>query len=179
MRRYNRPPLRLILGLAACLLSFSPGSPSPASQPAGKGDRTEKSDAPQIRLRAASAGADHWELTFEASNPGESPIPYSGYLANSFDPPLKDGTISPLYRVGLRSGGKWAEKPMGWCGTGRGPVSLPPKGKATFTAVVPKGGWDGLKVGLTWWPSPYRKVSAEVAWSDPLTPEDLEKRAKP
>ena len=167
-----RRAVRAILPtLAACLFAL----PAAAAPPEGK---TMKSDAPRLRLVAAAADGEHWSLVFEAANPGDAPVPYFGYRSDSYAPPLKDGTISPLYRIELRSGGKWAENRQGWCGTGVGPVSLPPKGKATFAVHVPKGDWDGLKVGLAWWPSAERKGPASVAWSDPVTAADLEKRPK-
>jgi hypothetical protein len=103
------------------------------------------------------------------ANPNRALVPYFGYTANSFSPPLPEGTMSPLYLLELRQGGVWKARGIGWCGTGIGNVALPPRGKVTFTVVPPAGRWDALKVGLRWRSSAERKGPWQTAWSDPVS----------
>lgn len=111
-------------------------------------------------------------LTFELSNPNAGAVPYVGYLSESFEGGLKEGTIAPLFRVEVRRGKEWKAYPIGWCGTGLGKVSVPGKGKVTFKVALPDGDWDIFRVGVTWYKTAERKESA-VTWSDALTKEDV------
>src|SRR5262245_46749403 len=64
-------------------------------------------------------------LDFEVTNPNAHPLSYFGYTANSYNPPLPEGTIAPLYLRETRTGEAWRSVPGGFCGTGVGPVTLP------------------------------------------------------
>jgi len=110
-------------------------------------------------------GSSKGSLLFEVTNPNSVPLPYVGYRANAFSPPLKEGTMAPLYQVELRSGKMWKPVGIGWCGWGIGEVAVPARGKATFDVAVPEGQWDEVRVGLQWHPSADRKVGPEVASS--------------
>jgi hypothetical protein len=167
----------LAAALAACLIVLQ----SPASQPraAGRIDQTEKSDAPRLRLKSVADVGGHWWLVLEVLNPGDEPVTYVGYTPDSFAPPPQDATISPLYRLRLHGGGKWEDHDRCvWCGVGIGRLALPPKGKATFTVLVPKGKWEAVKVGLEW-RSAGKKGDRSIAWIWPVTQAELEKAAKP
>src|SRR4051794_18419666 len=78
-------------------------------------DPTKKPLPPVVKFQGISPSG---QLLFEVSNPNAEPAPYVGYRANAFPPPLKEGTISPLYRIELRRGGAWKPADLGWCGTG-------------------------------------------------------------
>ena len=111
-------------------------------------------------------------LTFELSNPNAEALPYIGYLPDSFEGGLKEGTIAPLYFVKVLRDMKWSSYQMGWCGTGLGKVSVPGKGKATFAVGLPDGDWEKLRVGVMWFNTVDRKESA-VAWSNALSKDDV------
>ncbi len=135
---------------------------------------------PRIRFLGVSrvpAGEGHLRLIFEASNPNEAPLPYRGYLAEGFAPPLHKGVIAPHYLIEFRRDGKWKPEPIGWCGTGAGPVQLPARGTAQFAVDVPKDNWHAVKVGVDWFATPDRKGVPTTTWSDVVTPEDAAKSA--
>lgn len=135
-------------------------------------------EAPKIRYREGSnrpAGEGHVTLVFEATNPDESPLPYIGYLADSYSPPIPDGEIAPIYRVEFRRDGAWTPHMLGFCGTGRGEVAIKPEGKATFTVVLPDEDWDAVRVGVTWYATPDRSGPTSAAWSEPVTREAIAK----
>lgn len=123
------------------------------------------------------AGFNYLALIFEMSNPNVEPVPYSGYLPDAFQPPLKKGQISPLYELQYRRAGKWETSEIGWCGMGLGPVSIEARVRARFDVPVEMGlGWDAVSVGVVWQQNT-RKVAERVqtAWSPPVTREHIEK----
>jgi hypothetical protein len=126
-----------------------------------------KPEPPSIKLVSSKNG-----LTFEVANPNAEALPYVGYTSDSFEGGLKPGIISPMYRIELLKGKEWTAYNIGWCGTGLGPVSIPAKGKATFTLIPPPGEWDKFRVGMTWFKTTDRKELA-VAWSDPIGKDDI------
>lgn len=171
MHRLSLPPLLL----AAAFAASTPGAPAPTT-------KAEKVEPPRLRFLGVgpgNAGTGHVLLRFEASNPNAAPLPYVGYLASSFAPPLKEGTIAPLYRLEYRKANEWKAHGVGWCGTGRGPVQLPARGKATFDVPVTEEGWEAVRVGLTWFESADRQGAAAAAWSEPVSHKDVRKPAKP
>jgi hypothetical protein len=135
-----------------------------------------KLEPPVVKFRAATSRGGHARLIFEVTNPNRQPLPYVGYTADSFSPSLKAETIAPLYQVELRQGKAWKAKPMGWCGTGIGQVSLPARGKVTFEVLLPEGDWEAVRVGLTWFPSSDRKGAA-TAWSAGVSRKDATPKA--
>jgi hypothetical protein len=151
-------------GVLLAALSASAGDQAPA-----------KPEPPAVKLlRVAEGGA----LTFEVTNPNAAPLPYVGYLPESFDGGLKAGTIAPLYKLELLRDKAWKPHEMGWCGTGRGPVTLPAKGKVTFEVPPPGGEWEEFRVGLTWFGTAERKDPA-VAWSKAVSRKDATPPKKP
>lgn len=118
---------------------------------------------PEVRHTGAIQRGQYVYLQFEVTNPNAADLHYTGYKGDSFDGRLKEGVISPIYWVELRKGKDWKEHPMGWCGTGRGPVTIPAKGKGTFDALLPDGDWDEARFGVTWFTGTDRKT-ANVAW---------------
>jgi hypothetical protein len=127
-----------------------------------------KAERPAIKFVSA---AKDGVLTFELSNPNAEALPYVGYLPDSFEGGLKKGTIAPIYRVEVLRGTEWSAQKMGWCGVGVGDVSVSGKGKATFTVDLPRGEWDKVRVGVTWFKTAGRKGSA-IAWSDAVSKDD-------
>jgi hypothetical protein len=115
---------------------------------------------PAVKLVSVNGGV----MTFEISNLNAAPLPYSGYTPESFSPCLREGTVAPWYSLELRRGGAWKPVPMLRCKTGKGPVSVPARGKATFDVYTPAGDWDEVRVGLTWFRTADHKEPA-VAWS--------------
>jgi hypothetical protein len=126
-------------------------------------------NAPEVKLVGVQGGS----LVFEVTNPNDAPLPYYGYTAESFSPPLPEGAIAPLYRVELRTDG-WKAVAMGWCGTGRGPVAIAPKKTVTFRVPVPGGDWAEAKVGLAWFPADRAEGSC-TAWAH-FTRKDVQEK---
>jgi hypothetical protein len=154
--------------------------PSPAASPqtADKGKPAKKVEPPRIRFKGISSqptGEGHVTLLFEAYNPNAEPLPYSGYVADSFSTPLTKEEIAPQYHIEYKRDGKWTRESLGWCGTGRGPVQLEPKTKPTFTVVVGKSGWEEVKVGVSWLPPGDQKGVYPIAWSAPVSLKAIEK----
>ncbi len=146
-----------------------------AALPAAGDDAPAKPEPPVVKLLRV---AENGRLTFEVTNPNLAPLPYVGYLSESFSGGLKEGTIAPLYKVDVFRDKAWTPKVMGWCGTGEGPVSLPAKGKVTFEVAPPDGEWEEFRVGLTWFRAVERKDSA-VAWSKAVSRKDIAPPKKP
>src|SRR5262249_43330138 len=142
-----------------------------ATGPAADAAEPAKVEPPSIKLQSVTPKG---MLLFEVTNPNAAPPLYFGYTANSFTPPLKEGTIFPLYNVELLRGKEWKPKEMGWCGTGVGPVTLPAKGKVTFEVLQPGGEWDEFRVGVLWFAKQDMKGEAGISWSPLISRKDAE-----
>jgi hypothetical protein len=119
--------------------------------------------APVIKLKSATVEKEQVNLTFEVTNRSGVAVPYTGYMGLP-----NDSEIAPIYRIQERKEKVWKDKGLGWCGTGRGPVTLPARGKVTFTVGVAERDWDEMKVGLVWFATEERK-EPKVAWSEGVT----------
>jgi hypothetical protein len=130
---------------------------------------------PEVRHVGTVERNGHRFVKFEVVNPNAADLHYRGYTSNSFEGGLKAGVISPQYRVELKKGKDWKAQPMGWCGTGIGPVTIPAKGKGTFEVLAPAGEWDEARFGVVWFTGADRKTSS-VAWGTvtrkDVTPKD-------
>ena len=122
----------------------------------------DKMKPPEVHYVGTVERAGYVIFRFEVTNPNSADLHYQGYLSESFEGGPKDA-IWPAYSVELRNGKDWKEHQMGWCGTGRGPVTIPAKGKGTFEALALPGEWDEVRIGLTWFAGADRKT-ADVAW---------------
>jgi len=131
---------------------------------------TSRTKPPTVKVAAAGGHDGQVFLVGEVSNPNLEPLPFVGYTPESFEGGLKAGTIFPIYKIELLQEKKWKPVPIGWCGTGIGPVSIPARGTVTFGVMVPAGEWEAAKVGLSW----YRagEKNPDTAWSDPINRKD-------
>ena len=140
-----------LLALAGLIVLLLLSVHVPAAEPA-EGKKAAK--PPEIKVTAQK---DQYGATlFEVTNPNDVAIPYIGYTSDSFDGGLPQATIAPLYQVELKTTGGWKKHEMGWCGTGRGKVTLAPKSTVRFGVHFPLGDWTAFRVGM--------------AWSDPAAP---------
>jgi hypothetical protein len=130
----------------------------PTSEP----DPTKTPRPPEIKFQGISRNGG---MLFSVTNPNAVALPYRGYQANSFTPPLEDGTIFPLYHMELSTAGMRKSADPGWCKSGVGPVSIPPKGTVTFEASIPQGEWDEVKIGFDCYPSHEQKGPTVTVWS--------------
>jgi hypothetical protein len=130
---------------------------------------------PVLKLTSSSVSNGNVALYFEVTNPNAAPVPFVGYTPDSFEGGLKAGTIAPIYRVELFHDKAWKPRSIGWCGTGKGPVSIPTKGQVTFSVLQPVGDWEEVRVGLAWFPTSDR-AKPEVAWSESITRESVTKK---
>jgi hypothetical protein len=126
-------------------------------------EHLDKPKPPEVRHTGTIERGMYVVLQFEVTNTNTADLHYTGYLSNSFEGGLKSGVIAPMYQVELRQGKDWKAHQVGWCGTGKGPVTIPAKGKGTFEATAPAGEWDEARVGVTWFTGADRKT-ADVAW---------------
>jgi hypothetical protein len=119
----------------------------------------EKVKPPEVRHTGIVERSGYMYLQFEVTNPNAADLHYTGYLSNSFEGGLKTGVIAPMYQVELRKDKDWKTHQVGWCGTGKGPVTIPARGKGTFEALVPEGEWDEARFGVTWFTGADRKTA--------------------
>jgi hypothetical protein len=133
-----------------------------------------KPTTPVLRLAGATESGGFVALTFEVTNPNANPLPYLGYKPDSFEPKIPEGTIVPISKAELLQGNKWEEHKTGWCGTGIGPVTIPAKGKVTFSVLIPMGEWEKVRVGLVWFATADEKPPG-IAWSDGINRKDVKK----
>ena len=70
-------------------------------------------------------------------NPLDVPITYHGYRMDGWDKRPPTGEISPFYTTELREkpNGGWKPNPIGWCGSGAGQMTIPPKQAGCFDAM--------------------------------------------
>jgi hypothetical protein len=147
----------------------------PATLRAGEPEPAPKLMPPVLKLTSSAVSQGNVALYFEVTNPNATALPFVGYTPDSFEGGLKAGTISPIYRVELLRDKAWKAAPIGWCGTGIGPVSIPAKRQVTFSVLQPMGEWEAARVGLAWFPASDR-TKPEIAWSDSITRESLTKK---
>ena len=128
---------------------------------------------PKLEIQEAKA-AEHGGYSFavKVTHPNDQPLPYVGYVPESFSPPIPEGRIEPLFKVEYLRNGQWQPSPLGWCGTGLGPVSLPTGKPVTFFVHVDSDGFEAVRVGISWHVPD--SSHAEVAWSNHVTNQDLE-----
>jgi hypothetical protein len=132
---------------------------------------------PIVKFTGARQAEAHIIASFEVTNPNEVPLPYVGYTPDSFEGGLQAGTIAPIYRIELKKLDQWNKHPIGFCGTGIGPVTLPRKSKVTFQVALAAREWDAAKVGLSWWEPTADETKATVAWSSEISRQDVEKQS--
>ncbi|HET6881767.1 MAG TPA: hypothetical protein VFI31_16505 [Pirellulales bacterium] len=114
-------------------------------------------------------------LTLEVANPNDASLIYTGYTADSFDPPLKAGHISPLCQIELKREGQWQIDPRGYCGFGMADVELAASSSATFGVSVPADDWQAVKVAFGHYPAwSAEETSTTTAWSTEFTREAIE-----
>ena len=113
-----------------------------------------------------------FSLTLEVTNSNDASLSYTGYVKDSFAPPLKEGQIVPLSQIDLKRDGKWQPDPKGYCGTGLADLELTAKSSATFAVLVPGGGWQAVKVGIGHFPGwSNEEASTTTIWSTEFTRE--------
>ena len=103
---------------------------------------------PMIKLRGTARSEHGILLAIEVSNPNDAALVYTGYAANSFDPPLPPGRISPICQIELKRDGQWRRHPIGYCGFGLTDQELPPGATAAFDVSVPDDGWQAVKIAF-------------------------------
>ena len=146
--------------ILAVLVAAQPAKPAP----------------PEVKFTGAEVRGSSTVMAFELVNPSSDPIPYLGYRPDGFTPKLPEGKVSPLYTAEYRTkGGEWKKDPIGWCGQGRGPVSVAGKTGGKFEAPVYKEGeWDEVRVGVVWYAGGHGK-EPQTAWSKPIARKDVKK----
>lgn len=159
----------MILVLASSALALQPtraDAPTAAPKP------------PRLTLVAGSGKqvTQGYQLRVRVENPNTVALPYLGYAPESFNPPLPADLMSPIYRIELLEDGKWSKPTLGFCGTGKGSVALEPRSARSFDLSVPKGDWDAVRVGITWY-TEGPKPDYQPAWTPPIKKADLTSRS--
>jgi len=144
-----------------------------------------KMKPPTIKLQSASTvsigEAQFVSLTLEVSNPNRGvSLSVTGYAPDSFDPPIPEGQIFPLYQIHLLRKGQWKQDPIGFCGTGLTNLELAPDSPVTFSVAIPTGDWEAVKVGIGHNPgwSEKEETTTTTLWTVVFTKEEIEKRQK-
>lgn len=148
------------------------------------GIATEATEPPTLRLtsvRFASAAGRH-HLEFEVANPNvRQPLPYLGYLADSFDPPLKPANIAPWYVIETKVGSEWMNQGPIFCKTGVGSVALKPMSRSIFTVYTSDAGnWTALRIGFRWAKNANLGAKREwqTVWTQPLSKQAIATEAR-
>ncbi len=126
-------------------------------------------------VTSASFGEQSWfALTLQVTNPNDASLSYTGYVANSFDPPIEQGRIVPLVGIEFQRDGIWEPYPRGYCGTGLATLDLFPNRSAIFDVAVPDGDWDVVKVGISHLPGwSEEETGTTTTWSVTFTRDEL------
>ena len=184
-----------MLGASFSFLSLAAAAAEPASPAAADNDPKANADElaePKIRIVAGSrttlVNLPFLSFACEASNPNKRVMMFVGYRPDSFDPPIAEENISPIYVVELQREGKWEKHPIGWCGTGMDGIELASGPAKKFGLAVPADpAIKAVRVGIRW-SRPIAFDTAEpeafkTAWSEPFSLEKLdvpqEKSEKP
>jgi hypothetical protein len=139
---------------------------------------------PMLRLTGAQkvSAPDHYRLEFEVVNPNDRQrLPYLGFLANSFDPPLKSGEIAPWYVIQTKVAGSWNGKGPIFCKMGIGSVSLAPGSNAIFPVYTTGPvDWDAIRIGIRWSTDTDIKAKRDwkMVWSEPFARKTIASAAK-
>lgn len=138
--------------------------------------------APKIQIlsgeRTTAADVRFFSFSCEASNPNKVPLMFVGYRADSFDPPIAEGHISPIYSIHFQRDGKWEKHPIGWCGTGMDGIEFQAGTTKKFGLAVPVDlAGKVVRVGIRW-SRPLKFDTAEpdafkVAWSESFAVEKV------
>jgi len=138
--------------------------------------------APDVRILAGSHttfdNIPFASFSCEIRNPGQAPLVFVGYRPDSYDPPIPEGSVAPIYRIEVQRNGAWEEYPIGWCGTGMDGIVLAADGSGAFGfAVLLEPQWDAVRVGVRWsQPIDFDTAPAEAyqtAWSEPFNRADV------
>ena len=169
------------LALAAVLLAALPILPSANGEvPKADGDKVEEGgmrDGLEVLVKSAEVTmlgeSPFLALSCEVRNPTSETLIFVGYLPNSFDPPLADGTAAPIFVLEFQRDGEWQPHSIGWCGTGMSAIELNAEGASTFGAHAAfEPAWEAVRVGVRWSrPLDFDTAEAEAyttAWSKPL-----------
>ncbi|MGH7134608.1 MAG: hypothetical protein ACREHD_02650, partial [Pirellulales bacterium] len=137
---------------------------------------------PKITLvdvaRANFGDQQLFSLTLEVANPNDASLVYTGYTADSFDPPLAAEHTVPLRHIELKRDGKWQPDPRGYCGFGLADLELTAKGSATFAVTLPADDWQAVKVAIGHYPGwSNEEVSTTTTWSTEITRDAIEMAA--
>ena len=164
MRRLLITRSTLILAFAIWFvdISFSSEPLTPVPVPKVSVNRVELKRSPYGSYVTATC-------TFE--NPTSNEVKYTGYARNSFDPPFKPGSISPIYSVEYKSAGQWHECPIGWCGTGMARLGAKPGTTGVFDVILPASAWDweAIRIGLKCSSSNSKEGTSTIVWSESVS----------
>ncbi len=133
---------------------------------------------PKVEVQDATANEhEGYFVVLKVTNTNKEPLPYIGYVPSSFDPPIPEGRIEPIYKMEYWKQDQWTASPLGWCGTGIGPVTLPPEESVKFSVHVHNKEWDAVRIGISW-REPKSKPSdsrTRTAWSPRIKLEDIQR----
>ncbi len=166
MRRLFITRSTLILAFAIWFVEISFSSEPLTPVPKVSVNRVELKRSPHGSYITATC-------TFE--NPTSNEVKYTGYARNSFDPPLKPGSISPIYSVEYKSDGQWHECPIGWCGTGMARLGAKPGTTGVFDVILPASawGWEAIRIGLKCSSSNSKEGTSTMVWSESVSHDGI------
>ena len=107
-----------------------------------------------LRLESIAIENKHAKLSLRLINPGKQAVRYYGYALNA-----------PTFRQQTLKGGEWADKPMGFCGTGLSAQTLPAGQSVPIVAHISEQDMPGrIGIGLQIMEGKKVKIN-KVVWS--------------
>lgn len=126
----------------------------------------------------SSPHGKYFSLPCRFTNPSEHIVSYTGYKADSFDPPLPPGRISPIYKMMYKHNGRWQTYQMYPCAYGMARLDFESGASAEFDVFLPDyaTAWEAIKLGFECsWVSPQGEKTSKMIWSNELAVEDIDK----
>ena len=98
-------------------------------------------------------------------NPMNVPIEYKGYRMDSWQTRPPVGEISPFYSLQIQTAEDktWHNGSIGWCGTGAGKMTVPPKHVGRFAVHIdPRGTSAKISLKCSWTDSDGKRNEPEI-----------------
>jgi hypothetical protein len=127
------------------------------------------------KIESSSKGK-YVSLACRFTNDSEHVINYRGYRADSFDPPLAPGRISPIHTTMYKQNGQWQTFQMYPCGYGMASLDFESGASAVFSVWLPghATAWEAIKVGFKCsWFNPQGEKTSKMIWSNEVAFEDI------
>jgi hypothetical protein len=135
-------------------------------------DYRQKPGEPPVQVIFTSrepVSSQYDKLHFVLLNSGSTPVYYTGYTPDSFNPDLSKGVISPFFLERVKIGGLWSDKSLDYCGVGLASMRLLP-GQAGRFMIVQMSDEESVQVGGDCYPvQDERAKTGAISWSNAIS----------